>query len=607
MRSLNTPGATPQATAWRPPDAALGLPAFAASWLEQQCGVIVGVTQGVVVLGTPPAERFTLVALWPARAAASRKLVTISEMALAEGRGVVSRQPGEPVRLVVPLLVDGIARGVVGLELGTAADSPRATMHQLEWGAAGLRERLVAQHIAAAEAGARRAATTLDSLAAALDHERFTGAAQAAVSELAVRLGCERVSIGFLSGEHCRVSAISHSAGFGRKVELTQALVAAMDEAVQQRASLIHPPLDPDEPMVIRAQARLARGGAGSVLTVPFLVSGSFAGALVAERPAEQPFDQPAVDQLGAAAALLGPILDAKRRNDRWLPAKAAETLRLQLVRLLGPRFLARKLVALGLGLLVALAWLVTAPYQVVADARIEGRIQRSIVAPFDGFVRDAPIRAGDIVAAGQELASLDDRDLALERLNRVTERQQRQLAYDRALGMRDRVEASIARTQIEESEAQITLLDGLIDRARLTAPFAGVVVAGDLSRSIGGTVRRGDVLFQIAPLDAYRVLLGIDEAQIADIRLGQRGSLLTTSLPTEPFAIEVEQITPVAEAREGRTVFRVEATLESTTEALRPGMEGIAKIEVEERRLVWIWTRTLLDWLRLRLWAWWP
>lgn len=138
-------------------------------------------------------------------------------------------------------------------------------------------------------------------------------------------------------------------------------------------------------------------------------------------------------------------------------------------------------------------------------------------------------------------------------------------------------------------------------------APFAGVVVAGDLSRSIGRTVRRGEVLFQVAPLDAYRVRLGVDESQIADIQVGQRGSLLTTSLPTEPFAIEVEQIIPVAEARDGRTVFQVEANLESPSAVLRPGMEGIAKIDIGERRLTWIWSRMLIDWLRLKLWTWLP
>lgn len=605
---VNASSPTKPVSPWRPPEAGAGVAAFAAAWLEQQCRLVGGVAQGVVVLGAPPVEGFAPVASWPPGQRPREGLVASAELALAQGRGVISRPDGQAARLVVPLLLDGVARGVVALELDPeASTSPRSAMRELEWGAAWLRERLRSDQTTTADLRARRADTALDSLATALAQDRFVSAAQAAVGELATRLACERVSVGFVEGDHCRIAAISHSAGFGRQVELTKALGAAMDEAVTQRASLVHPLPDPEEPLVTRAQGELARRGAGAVLTVPFLAGGRFAGALVAERPVDRPFDQAVVDQLGAAAALLGPVLDAKRRNDRWLSAKALEALRQQLGRAFGPGHLRRKLALAGLAVLALLAWLVTATYQVVAQARIEGRIQRSVVAPFDGFVRDAPVRAGDVVAEGQELASLDDRELTLERLNRVTERQQRLLAYDRALGQRNRVDANLARTQIMESEAQISLLDVLIARARLVSPFAGVVVAGDLSRSIGGTVRRGDVLFQVAPLDAYRVVLSVDEAQVADVRVGQRGSLLTTSLPAEPLDIVVEQVTPVAEAREGRTVFRVEASLERPVAALRPGMEGIAKVEVERRRVAWIWTRTLQDWLRLKLWTWRP
>ena len=580
--------------------------AFAAKWLEQQCSVIGGVTHGVVVLGTPPAERYTPVAIWPPGAPPSPPLIAAAELALAEGRGVLSRPAGEAVRLVVPIMIDSIARGVVGLELGSGTVAPRSAMRQLEWGVAALRERLSAERTRDAMARATRADTTLDSLAAALEQERFLAASQAAVSELALRLECERISVGFFEKDRCVVTAISHSAGFGRKVELTQALAAAMDEAVDQRTSLIFPPSTGSGTMVVRAHERLARSSAGAVLTVPFTVRGRFAGALVAERMSGRPFDQTAVDELGAATALLGPILEAKRRNDLPIAIKLIEALKEQQLRMFGPRYAGRKLAALSIGLLLLLALVVKAPYRVTADARVEGRVQRSVVAPYDGFIRGAVARAGDVVAKDQELATLDDRDLSLERLNRVTERQQRQLAYDRALGERDRVESSISLAQIEESSAQIGLLDNLLSRSKLVAPFKGVVVSGDLSRSIGATVRRGDMLFQIAPLDEYRVVLSVDESQIADLQRGQTGHLLTTSLPSHPFALKVEQITPVAEARDGRTVFRVEAALQGSTTALRPGMEGVAKIDIEPRLVVWIWTRTLVDWLRIRLWSWW-
>ncbi|MCP3987043.1 MAG: HlyD family secretion protein, partial [bacterium] len=141
--------------------------------------------------------------------------------------------------------------------------------------------------------------------------------------------------------------------------------------------------------------------------------------------------------------------------------------------------------------------------------------------------------------------------------------------------------------------------------RARIVAPFAGIVVAGDLSQEIGGAVRRGEPLFEIAPLDEYRVILKVDEAQIADLEVGQRGELLATALPGTPFPLVVTRITPVAETHDGLNTFRVEAELEQASTRLRPGMEGVGKIDIGQRRLVWIWSRSLIEWFRLWSWRW--
>jgi len=69
-----------------------------------------------------------------------------------------------------------------------------------------------------------------------------------------------------------------------------------------------------------------------------------------------------------------------------------------------------------------------------------------------------------------------------------------------------------------------------------------------------------------------------------------------------------VQKVTPVSMARDGRNVFRVEAQLETGSDPrLRPGMEGVAKVTVENRRLAWIWSREIVNWVRLKLWAWTP
>jgi multidrug efflux pump subunit AcrA (membrane-fusion protein) len=120
--------------------------------------------------------------------------------------------------------------------------------------------------------------------------------------------------------------------------------------------------------------------------------------------------------------------------------------------------------------------------------------------------------------------------------------------------------------------------------------------------------VERGQVLFEVAPLEDYRVALQVDERDISHVVVGQRGELTVSSMPGERYGFAVTKVTPVNSAKEGRNFFRVEAALEAKPgPRLRPGMEGVGKIYVEERKLVWIWTHAFTDWVRLWIWSWLP
>ena len=86
--------------------------------------------------------------------------------------------------------------------------------------------------------------------------------------------------------------------------------------------------------------------------------------------------------------------------------------------------------------------------------------------------------------------------------------------------------------------------------------------------------------------------------------RMTQRGRLTLAALPGQGFELAVQRIIPVSTSEEGRNFFRAEAHVESPPALLRPGMEGVAKIEVGRRSLLWIWTHGMIDWLRLWLWS---
>ena len=89
--------------------------------------------------------------------------------------------------------------------------------------------------------------------------------------------------------------------------------------------------------------------------------------------------------------------------------------------------------------------------------------------------------------------------------------------------------------------------------------------------------------------------------------QLNQAGQLILTAMPREKLSFTISKITPISVSEEGRSYYLVEAALDQVSDRLRPGMEGFGKIEVDRRKLIWIWTHKLVDWVRLWLWAWLP
>ena len=130
-------------------------------------------------------------------------------------------------------------------------------------------------------------------------------------------------------------------------------------------------------------------------------------------------------------------------------------------------------------------------------------------------------------------------------------------------------------------------------------------MIKGDLSQSLGAPVQRGEALMTIAPRDQYRLIVEVDERDIGDVRAGQSGHLALSALPVETIAFTIERVTPVATIKDGRNSFEVEARLEPGDAPLRPGLQGVAKIDAGTQSFAWIWTHRITDWLRLALWSW--
>jgi len=598
---------------WRRFSEASSPDAFAMSWLSLQVSMMKNVSRGVVVLG--PAERgpFVPAAVWPEGDAMPTALSQTAESAMAGRKGTVhcfsqdEQTNSRSSQLAYPLIIDSRLFGVVALEFSNYSDAElQAAMRQLQWGCSWFEAYFRRSQQSGSAPHGEQLSQLLELTATTLENKRFRAAAIAIVTELAVQFDCDRVGLGFRKGRHTKIVALSHSAQFGKKTNLARAISGAMDEAIDQLDTVLYPA--DDERLVTRAHGLLAEvGNAKSICTVIISSGDDVLGALSFERSDDNPFDNEAIQHLEHTAALLGPVLEMKRRDDRFLITKAADSFRDLVMKLVGPKHYVAKLVGLLLILLSGFLYTADGDYRVTAEAALEGSVQRVMVAPINGYILEAQTRAGDVVKEGEVLFSIDDRDLRLEYLKWASQKEQIDRRYRDALAVRNPSEVNIFKAQLDQAEAELELLKQQIARTKVTAPFDGVIVSGDLSQRLGAPVSRGEALLNIAPLNEYRVALQVDERQISEITKGQQGHLVLKALPQEKFPFVIESIMPVSEATEGQNRFLVEAQITQGMELLRPGMEGSAKVMIDRRKLSWIWTHDLVEWVKLWFWHWWP
>ncbi len=449
-------------------------------------------------------------------------------------------------------------------------------------------------------------ARLLELIGVALSQDDFERAATAVAGELCVALDADRVSIGLLEGRLIAVKAVSHGAQQRGQARELREIGAAMDEAADQSSTIRYPAMPEDRPLITLSHAELAqRQSAGALCTVPMVVDERVVGALTCERRAGRPFEDASVSLAEDAAAILGPLLELKREVERPVLSRVLREAARQLRRGVVPGYPRVRLTLAACVLALLALPLLPVDYRVTSPARLEGAVQRTLVAPGDGFLKQAHVRPGDAVKAGQVLAELADDDLHLERRRWESEVARHETAYAEAMARQDRAQVVIASARAAEARAQLDLVGQQITRARLVAPFDGVVLAGDLKQQLGAPVRRGDTLLTLAPAEQFRVIIEVEDREISRVRAGQPGEITLSARAHESYPVRVTRITPVSVAREGRNFFEVEATLAQGTPDMRPGLEGVAKLEAQRRSLYWVLGHRAVEWVRMAVWSW--
>lgn len=201
------------------------------------------------------------------------------------------------------------------------------------------------------------------------------------------------------------------------------------------------------------------------------------------------------------------------------------------------------------------------------------------------GRIDRLPFAEGDRVEAGDVLVELDSAilkaeldkaqsDLSLAEANR---RRAITLVKQGTGTRRERDEAVAA---YQSAHANVALARARLEKAKITAPFSGVI--GLRSVSVGAYVSPGQHIVELADIDPIKVDFRVPELALPSLRTGQSVHVTVDALPGQTFDGEVYVIDPIVDAN-GRAV-RLRARIANPDGVLTPGLFARVRIVVDRR-----------------------
>ncbi|MBN1696805.1 MAG: HlyD family efflux transporter periplasmic adaptor subunit [Spirochaetales bacterium] len=443
----------------------------------------------------------------------------------------------------------------------------------------------------------------LDLMALMNEKKRFLPSAMTFCNEIASRLKCERVSIGWFEKGYIRLKAMSHVDRFDKKAEIVRKLEEAQEECIDQNAEVTWP-AEGGGGAVNRAHMSFSQANdVAHICSMPLRLDNEAVAVCSCERNTS-PFTETELRLLRLCCDQVSRRLSDLKSKDRWFGFRFVDFLREKLGKIIGYTHTWIKILGIVIAIAVGILVFGKLEYKISAPVILRTDNITYLTAPFDGHIDKVKVRVGDAVEKGDALLLLDQSDLRLQEAGIIAERNRYRREVEKARAANSLADMRISQALLEQSDARLELVQYQLNQSILIAPFDGIIVEGDQMERIGSPIKQGEILFKLARVDQLYSELKVDEADIHEVHESQKGEIILASRPKDVFPVIVGRIEPLAIPEEKGNIFIVRCTFpEGRKEWWRPGMTGIAKINGGERNILWIITHRTIDFLRMHLW----
>ncbi|HID70480.1 MAG TPA: HlyD family efflux transporter periplasmic adaptor subunit [Desulfobacterales bacterium] len=223
-------------------------------------------------------------------------------------------------------------------------------------------------------------------------------------------------------------------------------------------------------------------------------------------------------------------------------------------------------------------------------DTRVKPVQVRYVVARFDGILEQVFVEPGDRVQKDAPLAKLDGREIDLELRSIEADNAKALKMRDNYLATGDIAPAQIALLEARRLQERSSLLRDRQQKLDLDSPLEGIVLTGDLKQEVGGPVTRGQMLFEIAPLETVLIELAVPDEDVSYVKKDMEVEIRFDAFPGRTWKATIDRIAPKSDLVQGVNVFLTTLELKNDNRMLQPGMQGHAKVNCGRRSLAWIY-----------------
>ncbi|MCA9078989.1 MAG: efflux RND transporter periplasmic adaptor subunit [Planctomycetaceae bacterium] len=477
------------------------------------------------------------------------------------------------------------AEAVVLLSTTNSTSPPQSELLSLQqlamaYEAADLRQRTLQE-----ERRTQLSAALLDLCCQLSQSNTVPEACQQLSEQLQQHLGCAMVAVGMIPEHEVAPRLIALSDGLITDPHSTQVqrMEAALAETILAQTPIAFPAFDTALPSPALAHRRLAAlHGAEAAVSTPLCnATGEVIGALLCLGDASRLLTKLPQAFLDAASDPLGITLQTVRRNAGGRLARWRRTLKLHAT---------QTRLAVGLIGLILLAAVLAlpVPYRIASGCRLEPTTRRLAPAPFEGLLQTTHVAPGDVVTAGQQLATMDGRELEWELAGVIADQQRAEKERDAFQAAHEISKSVMSALEVDRLRARETLLQDRLQRLEIRSPIDGIVLSGSLDRRENVPVSLGQTLYEIAPLDQLRLEVEIPAVEISHAQIGQSVEIRLHGLGNALEPGTIKRIRPTSELRDQRNVFVAEVTIDNRQGRLRPGMQGTAHVVGDHHPLGW-------------------